>query len=175
MVVGEGPGADEDASGRPFVGRAGQLLDKMLAAIGLSRERNCFIANVVKCRPPGNRDPKPEEVAACRPFLHRQIAALSPGFLLAAGRVAAHNLLGSEEALGRLRGRFLPFTQDGGAAAIPLLVTYHPSALLRDESLKRPAFDDLKLLMSRLLAHDEGYRTEAAALAAKYGVSAREG
>ena len=149
LVIGEGPGADEDATGRPFVGRAGQLLDKMLAAIGLSRERNCFIANVVKCRPPNNRDPLPEETAACAPFLERQIRLLKPGMILCAGRVAAHTLLRTGESLGALRGRF--FSLDSAGAAIPLLVSYHPSALLRNEELKRPAWEDLKMLKGAIM------------------------
>ncbi|MCL2067900.1 MAG: uracil-DNA glycosylase [Treponema sp.] len=148
MVIGEGPGADEDAAGRPFVGRAGQLLDKMLASIGLSRNKNCFIANVVKCRPPGNRDPLPEETAACAPFLERQIKLLQPKFILCAGRIAARSLLKTEETLGKLRGKFLDLEAAG--AAIPMLVTYHPSALLRNEEYKRPAWEDLKLLRARL-------------------------
>ncbi|MDR2029339.1 MAG: uracil-DNA glycosylase [Treponema sp.] len=161
MVIGEGPGADEDASGRPFVGRAGQLLDKMLASIGLFRERNCFIANVVKCRPPGNRDPQPEEIAGCAPFLARQIRLLQPRLILSAGKVATQALLHTAEGIGRLRGRFaeyrLPQSGPSEAAAIPLLPTYHPSALLRDESLKRPAWEDLKTLRAKLSELDEQY------------------
>lgn len=153
LVVGEGPGAGEDASGRPFVGEAGQLLDRMLAAVGLSRERNCFIANTVKCRPPGNRDPLPEESAACAPFLRRQIACLKPRVILAAGRVAAQSLLGTAEPIGRLRGRFRDY-RAGAGIVIPLLPTYHPSALLRDDSLKRPAWEDLKILRSFLREPD---------------------
>jgi len=148
MVIGEGPGADEDAQGRPFVGRAGQLLDKMLDSIGLSRNSNCFIANVVKCRPPGNRDPLPEETAACAPFLERQIQLLKPQFILCAGRIAAHTLLKTDEPVGKLRGEFTEASI--GGAIIPLLVTYHPSALLRNEELKRPAWEDLKLLREKL-------------------------
>ncbi len=144
MVIGEGPGADEDATGRPFVGKAGQLLDKMLASIGLSRDTNCFIANVVKCRPPQNRDPEPDETAACAAFLDRQIALLKPRVILTVGRVPTQALLKTSEGIGRLRGRFVDFR------GIPLLPTYHPSALLRDESLKRPAWEDLKLLRERI-------------------------
>jgi len=178
LVVGEGPGAEEDASGRPFVGPAGQLLDRMLASIGLYRDRNCFIANVVKCRPPGNRDPQPEEAAACLPFLYRQIAALSPQAVLAAGRVAAQRLLSSDEPLRRLRGRWFSLACPGAASGappgreFPLIVTYHPSALLRDASYKRPAFDDLKALMSRLASQNEAYRREVAPLLVKYGIEA---
>jgi DNA polymerase len=146
MVIGEGPGADEDASGRPFVGRAGQLLDKMLASIGLSRENNCFIANVIKCRPPQNRDPQPDETAACASFLARQIQLLQPSFILCAGRIAGQTLLNTSEPIGKLRGKFINF--EAGGREIPFLSTYHPSALLRNEDLKRPAWEDLKLLRS---------------------------
>jgi DNA polymerase len=163
LVIGEGPGADEDASGRPFVGKAGQLLDKMLASIGLSRERNCFIANVVKCRPPENRNPMPEETAACGPFLTRQIALLRPRLILCAGRVAAQQVLQTEEGINRLRGRFVQ-----NRDSIPVLPTYHPSALLHEESLKRPAFEDLKLLMARLVSLDRNYRGEVQTLLGKY-------
>ncbi len=151
MVVGEGPGADEDASGRPFVGKAGQLLDKMLAAISLSRTEHCFIANIVKCRPPQNREPAPDEAAACRPYLEAQIAFVKPRLILALGRTAAQNLLGTTDGINKLRGRFYDYR------GIPVLPTYHPSALLRDETLKRPAWEDLKLFRSeldRLLAGD---------------------
>ena len=148
MVIGEGPGADEDATGRPFVGKAGQLLDKMLDSIKLSRNKNCFIANVIKCRPPNNRDPLPEETAACAPFLEQQIKLLQPKFILCLGRISAQFLLKTTESLGGLRGKFLEFT--AGDNTIPLLVTYHPSALLRNEDLKRYAWEDLKLLRSRL-------------------------
>ena len=148
MVIGEGPGADEDACGRPFVGKAGQLLDKMLGAIGLSRETNCFIANVVKCRPPGNRDPLPDETAACRHFLERQIRLLRPAFILCAGRVASQSLLDTQESIGRLRGKVSSVEIAG--MRIPFLATYHPSALLRGEELKRPAWEDLKLLRAAM-------------------------
>jgi DNA polymerase len=148
MVIGEGPGADEDAQGRPFVGRAGQLLDRMLDSIGLSRNSSCFIANVVKCRPPENRDPLPGEITACAPFLERQIQLLRPEFILCAGRIAAQTLLKTNEPVGKLRGKFTQVSI--GGAIIPLLATYHPSALLRNEELKRPAWEDLKLLRERL-------------------------
>jgi DNA polymerase len=144
LVVGEGPGSEEDTLGRPFVGPAGQLLDRMLTSIGLSRDTNCYITNIVKCRPPGNRDPATDEREACLPWLERQIDVLMPAFILALGRVAAGTLLGSEEGIGRLRGKW--FERRG----IPLLATYHPSALLHDESLKRPAWEDLKALKFRL-------------------------
>jgi DNA polymerase len=159
MVIGEGPGADEDATGRPFVGRAGQLLDRMLDSkgkIGLYRNRNCFIANVVKCRPPGNRDPLPAETEACIPFLKRQIALLSPKVILCVGKVAANNLLGNGvyQTMGSLRGHF--FDVEG----VPMLPTYHPSALLRNESLKKPAWDDLQLLRDKLRELDTVYAAE---------------
>ncbi|MDR1869030.1 MAG: uracil-DNA glycosylase [Treponema sp.] len=148
MVIGEGPGAEEDAQGRPFVGRAGQLLDKMLSSINLSRNSNCFIANVVKCRPPNNRDPRPEETASCAHFLKRQIVFLKPKFILVAGRIAAQTLLETTEPIGKLRGKFTELTVKD--MTIPLLVTYHPAALLRNEEYKRPAWEDLKLLRSRI-------------------------
>jgi uracil-DNA glycosylase family 4 len=148
MVVGEGPGAEEDAQGLPFVGPAGRLLDKMLASIGLSRGTNCFIANIVKCRPPGNRDPSPDEQEACIGYLRRQIAVLRPRAVLCVGRVAAQALLGTKDGIGKLRGRWFSFE------GLPLLATYHPSAILRDEALKRPAWEDLKLLRD-MVARDE--------------------
>jgi len=149
MVIGEGPGADEDTAGRPFVGRAGQLLDKMLESIGLMREKNCYIANMVKCRPPGNRDPGAEEISACYHFLERQITLLKPPLILCAGRVATQNLLQTSKGINALRGQFLEFRI--GELTIPVLPTFHPSAILRDETLKRPAWEDLKLLRSRLI------------------------
>jgi len=148
MIIGEGPGADEDSTGRPFVGKAGQLLDKMLASIGLSRENNCFIANVIKCRPPANRDPQPEETAACALFLARQIRLLEPRFILCAGRISAQTILRTGESIGKIRGKIHEFQADG--RAIPLIATYHPSALLRNEDYKRPAWEDLKTLRSAL-------------------------
>jgi DNA polymerase len=148
MVIGEGPGSEEDAQGRPFVGKAGQLLDKMLDPIGLSRTSNCFIANIIKCRPPFNRDPSPEEAAACAHFLERQIELLKPKFILAAGRIAAQTLLKTTESIGKLRGNF--FELNVGTSTYPLLVTYHPAFLLRSEEHKRPAWEDLKLLRSKI-------------------------
>jgi DNA polymerase len=144
LVIGEGPGADEDMSGRPFVGPAGQLLDKMLAAISLDRHTNCFIANIVKCRPPHNRDPEPGEAEACRSFLEAQIHLLKPVMILALGRIAVQNLLKTDTGIGKLRGTFHAYN------GIPLLATYHPSALLRNVDLKRPAWEDLKLFRTRL-------------------------
>jgi uracil-DNA glycosylase len=140
LVIGEAPGAEEDRRGEPFVGAAGQLLDAMLRAIGLDRTRNVYIANVLKSRPPGNRDPKPEEVAACLPYLVRQIALLRPKIMLAVGRIAAQNLLGTDAPLGRLRGRVHYF----GELNTPLVVTYHPAYLLRTPGDKRKAWEDLK-------------------------------
>jgi uracil-DNA glycosylase family 4 len=140
LVIGEAPGAEEDRRGEPFVGAAGQLLDAMLRAIGLDRTRNVYIANVLKSRPPGNRDPKPEEVAACLPYLVRQIALLQPRIMLAVGRIAAQNLLGTDTPLGRLRGRVHYF----GELNTPLVVTYHPAYLLRTPGDKRKAWEDLK-------------------------------
>jgi DNA polymerase len=146
MVVGEAPGADEDATGRPFVGAAGQLLDRMLAAIELSRETNCFIANVLKCRPPGNRDPAPDEREACLPFLARQISALRPKAILCVGRVPAQALLGVEAPMRALRGgKRWDYAGPDGADSVPLFATYHPSAILRyPQDYRQPAWDDLK-------------------------------
>jgi DNA polymerase len=154
LVVGEGPGAEEDAAGRPFVGPAGQYLDRMLASVKLSRDRNCFIANTVKCRPPGNRDPEPEESAACAPFLEAQIRLLEPKAILCAGRVAAQRLLETADGINRLRGRFFYPEKYG---RIPLLPTFHPSAVLRDPSLRSPVWEDLKLLKARLAELDPDY------------------
>jgi DNA polymerase len=144
LVVGEAPGAEEDRRGEPFVGRAGHLLDAMLRAIGLNRQTNVYIANVLKSRPPGNRDPKPEEVAACLPYLLRQIQLLRPRVMLAVGRIAAQNLLSTDMSLGRLRGKVHYF----GELNTPLIVTYHPAYLLRTPSDKRKAWEDLKFARS---------------------------
>ncbi len=154
MVIGEGPGEEEDRQGLPFVGPAGRLLDKMLNAIELDRNANCFIANVVKCRPPRNRDPEKDESAACRPFLDAQIAALKPKMILTVGRIASQNILNTESPLGRLRG------QSHEYRGIPLLVTYHPSALLRNEDLKRPAWEDLKRFKAQLATLVPDYAAE---------------
>ena len=145
MFIGEAPGAEEDRRGEPFVGRAGQLLDRMLAAIGLDRDQ-VFIANILKCRPPGNRDPKPEEAAACRAFLLRQIALVQPRVLVSLGRISAQNLLETDEAVGRLRGRWFSF----GPTALPLMVTFHPSYLLRSPEQKARAWLDLVQVARRL-------------------------
>ncbi|MEJ2630983.1 MAG: uracil-DNA glycosylase [Acidihalobacter sp.] len=148
MIIGEGPGAEEDRQGEPFVGRAGKLLNNMLRALGLRREA-VYIANIVKCRPPGNRDPKPEEAAACRPYLERQIALVKPRLILAVGRIAAQNLLDTDVAVGKLRGRAHRY----GDAGIPLVVTYHPAYLLRSPEQKARAWDDLCL--ARALLEEE--------------------
>jgi uracil-DNA glycosylase family 4 len=139
LVVGEAPGADEDRQGEPFVGRAGGLLNAMLRGIGLAREQ-VFIANVLKCRPPNNRDPAPGEVEQCLPYLERQIALLKPSIMLAVGRIAAQNLLATDTPIGKLRGQLHHF----GAGRIPLVVTYHPAYLLRSPTEKRKAWEDLK-------------------------------
>ena len=144
LVIGEAPGAEEDRRGEPFVGAAGQLLDAMLRAIGLDRRTNVYIANVLKSRPPNNRDPKPEEVEACLPYLVRQIALLQPKIMLAVGRIAAQNLLATDAPLGRLRGRVHRF----GEQQTPLVVTYHPAYLLRTPTDKRKAWEDLKFARS---------------------------
>jgi uracil-DNA glycosylase len=139
LVIGEAPGAEEDRQGEPFVGRAGQLLNAMLLAIGLPRE-TVFIANILKCRPPANRDPKPEEVSRCLPYLSAQIALLKPRIILAVGRIAAQNLLATDAPLARLRGKLHHF----GEANTPLVITYHPAYLLRTPADKRKAWEDLK-------------------------------
>ncbi|MDX3985497.1 MAG: uracil-DNA glycosylase [Achromobacter sp.] len=144
LVVGEAPGEQEDRQGHPFVGRSGQLLDAMLAAVGMSRDTDVFITNVIKCRPPGNRNPKPEEIAACSPYLMRQIALLRPERILVLGRFAAQTLLGTDATIGSLRGRVHTLkTEDG--SQIPLIVSYHPAYLLRSPSEKARAWQDLKL------------------------------
>jgi uracil-DNA glycosylase family 4 len=145
LIVGEAPGADEDRQGKPFVGRAGQLLNRMLAAIQLSREQ-VYIANVLKCRPPNNRDPKPEEATACNAFLERQIELIEPRVILAVGRISAQWLLQSDRPIGSLRGVAHRFGADG----IALVATYHPAYLLRSPKAKAKAWQDL-ILVSRLL------------------------
>jgi DNA polymerase len=145
LVIGEAPGADEDAQGEPFVGRAGQLLNSMLRAMGHPRE-SVYIANVLKCRPPGNRDPKPEEAACCLPYLQRQVDLIGPALILAVGRIAAQNLLATDTPIGRLRGQVHHF----GTGATPLIVTYHPAYLLRSPGEKRKAWTDLKLVRAEL-------------------------
>ncbi len=143
LIIGEAPGAEEDRRGEPFVGRAGQLLNAMLKAVGLRREQ-VYIANIVKCRPPNNRDPRPAEAASCRQYLMRQVELIRPSLILAVGRIAAHNLLGTDSSLGKLRGRIHHF----GAQQIPLVVTYHPAYLLRSPDQKAKAWSDLLLARS---------------------------
>lgn len=147
LVIGEGPGADEDQQGEPFVGRAGKLLNPMLLAIGVQREQ-AYITNIVRCRPPENREPTPEEAAKCRPFLERQIALIRPRIILAVGRIAAQNLLNTDTQIGKLRGQVHRF----GPARIPVVVTYHPAYLLRSPREKRKAWDDLRLARRVLAA-----------------------
>jgi len=144
MIIGEAPGAEEDRRGEPFVGRAGKLLDEMLRAVGQGRD-SAFIANILKCRPPNNRDPKPEESAACRAYLEQQIELVRPRIILAVGRIAAQLLLGTDAPVGRLRGTVHRL------GATPLIVTYHPAYLLRSPGQKRKAWDDL-CLASRVIA-----------------------
>jgi uracil-DNA glycosylase len=155
LVVGEAPGAEEDRRGEPFVGAAGQLLDAMLRAIGLDRHSNVYIANVLKSRPPHNRDPLPEEIEACLPYLGRQIALLRPKIMLAVGRIAAQSLLGTTAPLARLRGQVHRF----GEFNTPLVVTYHPAYLLRTPGDKRKAWEDLKFARSVYQRGEDGHRT----------------
>lgn len=149
LVVGEAPGEQEDRQGQPFVGRSGQLLDAMLSSVSMSRERDVFITNVIKCRPPGNRNPKPEEIAACSPYLMRQIALLKPERILVLGRFAAQTLLGTDATIGSLRGRIHPLKTDEGRE-IPVVVSYHPAYLLRSPSEKARAWQDLRLAVAQL-------------------------
>jgi uracil-DNA glycosylase family 4 len=137
LFVGEGPGADEDAQGEPFVGQAGKLLDNMLAAIQLKRGHNVYIANCIKCRPPGNRNPEPGELLACEPYLHRQIQLIRPKLIIALGKVAAANLLASDASVASMRGKIHQYR------GIPLIVTYHPAYLLRNLPDKAKAWVDL--------------------------------
>ena len=137
MFIGEGPGEQEDLQGEPFVGQSGKLLDNMLRALGMSRQRNVYIANVVKCRPPRNRDPEPEEAVLCEPYLQRQIALLRPRLIVVLGKVAAHRLLRTDAPVSRLRGQVHDYE------GIPVVVTYHPSYLLRSPNEKAKAWDDL--------------------------------
>lgn len=142
MIIGEAPGADEDRQGEPFVGRAGRLLNSMLVAVGLKREA-VYIANILKCRPPGNRDPRPEEAQACRSYLTRQIELIAPRLILVLGRVAAHNLLDTKTPLGKLRGSVYRY-QD---TDVPMIVTYHPAYLLRNPADKAKVWEDLKFAL----------------------------
>ena len=144
MFVGEGPGAEEDAQGEPFVGKAGQLLDRMIKAMGLDRDQ-VYICNIVKCRPPDNRTPEPEEMAACMPYLHEQIALVQPKVIVALGATAAKGLLGISEGITRLRGKWRLYR-----ASIPVMPTFHPAYLLRKEEAKRDVWNDLKAVMKQL-------------------------
>ncbi|MDX1439523.1 MAG: uracil-DNA glycosylase [Rubricoccaceae bacterium] len=143
MVVGEAPGAEEDKKGKPFVGRAGQLLDKILAAIDLSREENVYICNILKSRPPNNRDPRADEVEAHIPMLYKQIALVKPKIMLAVGKSAGNGLLQKKTSLTSMRGKFHDFH------GVPLMVTFHPAALLRNPQWKRPTWEDVQLLRKR--------------------------
>jgi len=138
MIIGEAPGAQEDGSGRPFVGRAGQYLDKWLNAINLDRRRDVFIGNIIKCRPPDNRDPLPDETAACMPFLKRQLDLIQPRAILTLGRISTHILTDTTEGIGKLHGRVFHFR------GIPLIPTYHPSGVLRNPVYRKPVWDDLQ-------------------------------
>lgn len=145
MIIGEAPGFHEDQQGKPFVGRAGQLLTAMIQAMGYQREE-VYIANILKCRPPENRDPSAEEVASCTPFLNQQIALIKPRLLLAVGRVAAHYLLNTRQSLESLRGQIHPF----GEQKTPLIITYHPAYLLRSPADKKKAYLDLQFVQKTL-------------------------
>ena len=142
LVIGEAPGADEDKQGEPFVGRAGQLLNSMLLAMGLQREQ-VFIANILKCRTPNNRDPKPEEVVACESYLRKQIELIKPKIILAVGRIAAQNLLKVDTPIGKMRGNQYQYPD----SELPVIVTYHPAYLLRSPREKRKVWEDLKTAM----------------------------
>ena len=144
MIIGEAPGFEEDRQGKPFVGKAGALLTKMLAAINLNREKDVFITNILKCRPPENRNPNQAETTACIPILKRQISIIDPKAILALGRIAVHELLGKTESIGKLRVETHNYNE------IPVIVTYHPAALLRNEQYKRPAWEDLQKLQKIL-------------------------
>ncbi|MCR4304715.1 MAG: uracil-DNA glycosylase [Gallionella sp.] len=144
LFVGEGPGADEDALGEPFVGQAGKLLDNMLMAIKLKRGRNVYIANVVKCRPQDNRNPAPDEIAQCLPYLQRQIELIQPGLIVALGKVASNALLGKDATLASLRGKLHDYH------GIPVIVTYHPAYLLRSPAEKAKAWQDLRLAVQTM-------------------------
>ena len=148
MFIGEGPGANEDRLGLPFVGAAGDLLTKIVEAIGLQRE-DTYIANIVKCRPPGNRDPQPDEVVACRGYLARQIELIQPKVIVALGRIAAHTLLETNRPVGRMRGQWYV------VSGVDTMVTYHPAALLRNASLKRPVWEDMQKVRDRLAEGSE--------------------
>jgi uracil-DNA glycosylase family 4 len=149
MFIGEGPGAEEDRTGRPFVGQAGQLLERMLFAIGLRRDQ-VYITNIVKCRPPGNRDPKEDEVAPCAPYLDQQIDLIKPRILVALGRPASHRLTGTTKPISALRGRWVSYR------GIPLMPVFHPAYLLRNDIAKREVWEDLKKIKQRLDSTEGG-------------------
>ena len=140
MIIGEGPGGEEDRTGQPFVGKAGKYLDKWLSAVGLDRDTNCFIGNIIKCRPPGNRDPLPEETSACLPYLERQVDLLKPKIILTVGRIAIQVLTGKSQGIGALRGSTYEYR------GIPVVPTYHPSGVLRNPEYRVPVWEDLKRL-----------------------------
>ena len=150
MIIGEAPGQQEDEQGEPFVGQAGRLLDAMLATIGMNRADHVFIANVLKCRPPGNRNPQPNEVAQCEPYLRRQVQLLAPSLILVMGRFAAQTILNTDASIGSLRGRVHQYLNDG--TPIPVIVSYHPAYLLRNLPDKAKAWTDLLLVRRTLLA-----------------------
>lgn len=158
VVVGEAPGAEEDRRGEPFVGEAGQLLDAMLHSVGMSRSRGVFIVNVLKCRPPGNRDPAPDEVRECSRYLQAQLALLAPRLVLAMGRFAAHTLLGTDEKIGLLRQRTHHIDIDG--QPVPLVVSYHPAYLLRSPAQKRLGWQDLCRARALVPLSEQGGRVD---------------
>lgn len=151
MFVGEAPGADEDAQGRPFIGRAGQLLDKIITACGLQRE-DVFIGNILKCRPPGNRDPRPEEIVSCLPYLQRQIESIEPEIIVALGAHAARTLLNTNKPIGQLRGHFQEYVAGIGRPPIKLMATYHPAYLLRNYTpeARGRVWEDMKQVLAEL-------------------------
>jgi len=151
VFVGEGPGADEDAQGRPFVGRSGQLLDKIIAAMGLQRS-DVYICNIVKCRPPENREPRPEEIISCLPFLNRQLSLIKPKVIVCLGAPATRTLLKTNQAIGKLRGTFQDFYFDESSPPIKLMPTFHPAYLLRNYSddNRRKVWEDMKSVMAEL-------------------------
>lgn len=151
MFVGEAPGADEDAQGEPFVGRAGQLLDKIIAACGLRRE-DVFIGNILKCRPPGNRDPRPDEIVSCLPYLQQQIEIIAPEVIIALGAHAARTLLNTNKSIGQLRGHFEQYSVGLGRPAVKVMATYHPAYLLRSYTPdnRRRVWDDMKKVLAEL-------------------------
>lgn len=154
LLIGEAPGAEEDARGEPFVGQAGKLLDNMLKSIGLARNKNVYIANVLKCRPPNNRNPEPEEVAQCAPYLQRQIILLQPEIILLLGRFAAQSILQSNVSIANLRGKIHQYHIQADDRTIPVIVTYHPAYLLRNPVDKAKAWVDLCLARNTLQAID---------------------